>query len=56
MTDFGRLTDDLATATINERRAAATRSRVPGERRPHGRHALARSLHRVAERLDALGT
>jgi hypothetical protein len=52
MTDFSSLTGELAQQTISERRAAAQRSRVPGPRRPRGRHVLAQRLHRVADRLD----
>ena len=49
---MNELTRDLATAQITERVAAARRDHVAGSRRPHGRHALAARLHRVAERLD----
>jgi hypothetical protein len=52
MSEFSFLTDQLANQTIAERRATAARSRIPGERRPRGRHALAQRLHRVADRLD----
>ncbi len=52
MTDLTRLTQDLATAQITERVGAAQRLRPPGRRRPHGRHALADRLHRIADRLD----
>ncbi len=52
MTDYSRLTSDLAAARIAERLADAERPRVAGPRRPHGRHALARQLHRLADRLD----
>jgi len=52
MTDYSRLTPDLAAARIAERLAEAERARVPGPRRPHGRHAFARQLHRLADRLD----
>ena len=52
MADFSFLTDRLATQQIAERLAAAERSRVPGRHRPHGRHALAKRLHRLADRID----
>jgi hypothetical protein len=52
MTDLSRLTKDLATAQITERVTAAQRLKRPGRRRPHGRHALAGQLHRIADRLD----
>ncbi len=52
MSDFSFLTDQLARQQIAERVATAERSRRPGPRRPHGRHALARRLHRIADRLD----
>lgn len=54
MPDFSLLTEQLATQQISDRLSAAERSRVPGQpRRPHGRHALAQRLHRVADRLDS---
>ncbi len=49
---MNELTRQLATTQIDERVAAARRSRVPGRPRAHGRHALADRLHRVADRLD----
>ena len=49
---MNELTRDLATAQITERVTAAQRLKRPGRRRPHGRHALAARLHRVADRLD----
>jgi hypothetical protein len=52
MSEFDFLTAQLARQQIAERRDAVQRSRVPGERRPRGRHALAQRLHRVADRLD----
>jgi len=52
MSEFSFLTDELAHQKIADRRAAAERYRVPGRRRPRGRHALARRLHRIADRLD----
>lgn len=52
MSDFSFLTDQLANQKIAERVATAQRSRIPGRRRPHGRHALAQRLHRIADRLD----
>ena len=52
MSDFSYLNDRLANQQIAERVTAAQRSRLPGTRRPHGRHALAQRLHRMADRLD----
>jgi hypothetical protein len=52
MTDLSFLTEQLAAEKISEMRATADRSRVPGQRRPHGRQALAQRLHRIADRLD----
>jgi len=52
MSEFSYLTDRLASQQIAERVATAERSRLPGVRRPHGRHALAARLHRMADRLD----
>ena len=52
MSDFTFLFDRLADQQIAERVADAERSRIPGQHRPHGRHALARRLHRIADRLD----
>jgi hypothetical protein len=53
MPDYCLLTDELAASDIAERVRRAQRTRVPGQRRPRGRHALAQRLHRVADRLDA---
>jgi len=52
MTELTFLTDQLAQQQIAERIARAERYRRPGARRPHGRHALAQRLHRIADRLD----
>ena len=52
MSEFGYLNQQLASQQIAERVATAERSRIPGRSRPHGRHALAQRLHRVANRLD----
>ena len=52
MSDFSFLTDQLANQQIAERVATAERSRIAVRRRPHGRHALAQHLHRIADRLD----
>jgi len=53
---MNELTRQLAALTINERLAAADRYRSARHHgphhRPHGRHALAARLHRVADRLD----
>ena len=53
MSEFSFHTDRIAAQQIAERVATAERSRIPGRSRPHGRHALAQRLHRVANRLDA---
>jgi hypothetical protein len=56
MTEYSSYaTKELATQRIADRiasRQQASRSRIPGQRRPRGRHALASSLHRFADRLD----
>jgi hypothetical protein len=52
MSDLSFLTHELARQQIAERVLTASRSRVPGPRRPHGRHALAQRLHRIADRVD----
>jgi len=52
MSDFSSLSDQLAAHKIRERVSTTQRSRIPGPRRPHGRHALAARLHSLAERLD----
>jgi hypothetical protein len=52
MSDFSSLSDQLAAQKIRERVTAAQRTRIPGTRRPHGRHAIAARLHAWAERLD----
>ena len=53
MSEFSFHTDKLATQQIAERVANAERARIAGRSRPHGRHALARRLHRMADRLDS---
>ena len=52
MPDYNLLTEDLVHAEIAERARQAGRVRMPGPRRPRGRHALAQRLHRMADRLD----
>ena len=52
MSEFSYFTDRLASQQIAERVASAKRSRIPGVRRPNGRHAMAVRLHRIADRLD----
>ena len=52
MSEFSYFTDRIADQQIAERVATAQRSRVPGTYKPHGRHALAHRLHRMADRLD----
>lgn len=44
--------DTLASQQIRERVARNRQPRVPGPRRPRGRHALALRLHLLADRLD----
>lgn len=56
MSDHGYLTERLAAQQIDERVEATRRSRIPGQPRRHprrSRHALARRLHDLADRLDA---
>jgi hypothetical protein len=43
---------EIASQRIADRIAAADRTRIPGQRRPSGRHRIASTLHRVADRLD----
>ncbi|HSE10876.1 MAG TPA: hypothetical protein VLB29_19595 [Nocardioidaceae bacterium] len=38
---------------IRERVEQTRRARIPGQRRHPGRHALARRLHSIADRLEA---
>jgi hypothetical protein len=52
MSESNSLADKLASQQIAERVASAERSRIVGRRRPHGRHALALRLHRMADRID----
>jgi hypothetical protein len=55
MPDYGYLTERLAAQQIDERVEATRRRRVPGRprRQPRQtRHALARRLHDLADRLD----
>ena len=52
MSEFSFHTDKIAAHQIAERVAIAKRSTIPGRSRPHGRHAIARRLHQVADRLD----
>jgi hypothetical protein len=52
MSEFSYFNDQLAAHKIAEQVATAQRSRIPGRHRPHGRHALADRLHRMADRLD----
>ena len=53
MSEFSYLSSRLANQRIAERVATAQRSRIPGQHRPHGRHALAQRLHRMADRLES---
>jgi hypothetical protein len=52
MTDLSFATREMATQRIAERIETAERSRLVGPRRSHGRHQLARGLHRIADRID----
>jgi len=52
MSELSFLTHQVAKAQIADRVAAGSRSRLPVKRRPHGRHALAQQLHRIADRVD----
>ena len=56
MTDLSFATREMATQRIahmiDERSGTAEHSRTGGSRRSHGRHQLARGLHRLADRLD----
>jgi hypothetical protein len=52
VSEFSFHTEKLAAQQIAQRVADAKRSAIPGQTRPHGRHAFARRLHRVADRLD----
>ena len=52
MSDFSVQLDTLAKQQISERVARTREARVPGPRRPRGRHALARRLHLLANKLD----
>jgi hypothetical protein len=52
MTDLSFATREMAAQRIAERIETAERTRLLGPRRSHGRHQLARRLHRLADRLD----
>lgn len=52
MSEFSPMIDSLAQHQIRERVARNRQPRIPGPRRPRGRHALAQRLHALAERLD----
>lgn len=52
MSDFSGLLDRVAAQQIDERVARNTAPRMPGARRPRGRHGLAQRLHALADRLD----
>jgi hypothetical protein len=55
MTDLSFATREMATQRIAERiesAESAERSRLVGRRSSHGRHQLARGLHRIADRID----
>jgi hypothetical protein len=53
MSDFASMLDSVASQQIQERVARNQAPRLPGTRRPRGRHALAHRLHALAERLDS---
>lgn len=53
MSDFASMLDSVATQQIQERVARNRGPRLPGTRRPRGRHALAHRLHALADRLDS---
>jgi hypothetical protein len=53
MSDFTSMLDSVASQQIQERVARNQAPRLPGTRRPRGRHALAHRLHALAERLDS---
>ena len=54
MTEYSSYaTREIASQRIAEQLATADRTRIPGQRRASGRHRLASSLHRVADRLDS---
>lgn len=52
MSDLNAQLDTLARQQIQERIARSREPRIPGPRRPRGRHALALRLHLIADRLD----
>jgi hypothetical protein len=53
MSEMSHLLDRAATLRINERVEETQRSRMPGRsRRRSKRHALAKGLHRLANRID----
>lgn len=53
MSDFSTMLDTLAHQQIQERVARSREPRIPGPRRPRGRHAFAERLRLIADRLDA---
>lgn len=53
MTDFTHYLDRVAELETAERIATRQRSRIPGQHRPRGRHALAHRLRSFADRLEA---
>jgi hypothetical protein len=52
MSDFSALLDRVAAQQIDERVARNRGHKIPGPRRPRGRHGLAQRLHALADRLD----
>jgi hypothetical protein len=52
MTDLSFLTAPMAREHIADELARAEQARRRSPRRPHGRHAFAQRLRRVADRLD----
>ena len=52
MSELSPMIDTLAHQQIRERVARNRQPRIPGPRRPRGRHAIAQRLHVLADRLD----
>lgn len=53
MSEHSALLDRVAAHQISERVARNSGPRMPGPRRPRGRHGLAQRLHALADRLDS---
>lgn len=52
MSEFSYFTEEVAAHQIAERVDDARRTHLTDDPRPHGRHALAARLHRLANRID----